>query len=82
MQVNYQLDTAQLDINFIESIKALFGDKKIDITIRDKNIKSRNDTEYLLSNPHNAQKLIKSIENIKNSKKDLIHKSLEDLGIK
>jgi hypothetical protein len=35
MQVNYQLNTAQLDIDFIESIKLLFGDKKIDIVIRD-----------------------------------------------
>jgi hypothetical protein len=35
MQVNYQLNTTQLDIDFIESIKLLFGDKKIDIVIRD-----------------------------------------------
>ncbi len=35
MQVNYQLDTAQLNIDFIESVKLLFGDKKIDIVIKD-----------------------------------------------
>jgi len=35
MQVSYQLNTAQLDIDFIDSVKLLFGDKKIDIVIRD-----------------------------------------------
>ena len=81
MQVQYQLDTAQLNINFIESIKALFGeDRKIEITVKDEE-KSRNDTEYLLSNPHNAQRLMKSIENIEKNKDKLIHKSLEDLEI-
>ncbi|MFK5976056.1 MAG: hypothetical protein QM493_06075 [Sulfurovum sp.] len=64
MQVNYQLDTTQLNMNFIESIKTLFGDKKIDIIIRDEEETSRNDTEYLLSNKKNAKKLMKSIENI------------------
>ena len=54
MQVQYQLDTAQLDSNFIESIKALFGeDRKIEITVKDEE-KSRDDTEYLPSNAHNA----------------------------
>ncbi len=81
MQVQYQLDTTQLNINFIESIKALFGeDRKIEITVKDEE-KSRDDTEYLLSNPHNAKRLMKSIENIENNKDKLIHKSLEDLGI-
>ena len=63
MQVNYQLDTTQLDMNFIESIKTLFGNAKIDIVIRSEEV-PRNDTEYLLSNKKNAKKLIKSIENI------------------
>ncbi len=81
MQVQYQLDTAQLNTNFIESIKALFGDKKIDIIVRDENELSRNDTEYLLSSPINAQKLMQSIENIEKNKDKLIHKSLEDLEI-
>ena len=77
MQVQYQLDTTQLNINFIESIKALFGeDRKIEITVKDEE-KSRDDTEYLLSNPHNAKRLMKSIENIENNKDKLIHKSLE-----
>jgi len=77
MQVQYQLDTTQLNINFIESIKALFGeDRKIEITVKDEE-KSRDDTEYLLSNPHNAKRLMKSIENIENNKDKLIYKSLE-----
>ncbi len=81
MQVSYQLDTTQLNMNLIESIKTLFGDKKIDIIVRDEEETLRNDTEYLLSNPHNAKRLMKSIENAEKNKKTLIHKSLEDLGI-
>lgn len=82
MQVNYQLNTTQLNIDFIESIKLLFGDKKIDIVIRDEedNI-FRDDTKYLMSSQKNSDILLRSIKRIEQNSELLIHKSLEDLGI-
>jgi archaellum component FlaF (FlaF/FlaG flagellin family) len=81
MQVSYQLDTTQLNINFINSIKTLFGDSKIDIIIKSEEESSRNDTEYLLSNKKNAKRLLNSIKDIEKNRDKLIYKSLEDLGI-
>jgi hypothetical protein len=35
MQINYTLNTNELDINFLEAIKLLFKDKDITISIND-----------------------------------------------
>lgn len=35
MQVAYQLRSDELDINFLESVKALFNNKEIEIIIHD-----------------------------------------------
>jgi len=82
MQVNYQLDTAQLNIDFIESVKLLFGDKKIDIVIKDEEDNTyHNDTKYLMSDKKNSDVLMESIERIEENRELLMDKSLEDLGI-
>ena len=78
MQVAYRLNANDLDINFLESIKKLFKEKRLYINI---SIDEQEDeTEYLLSNPANASRLLKAINNIENHKDKLVHKKLEDLG--
>ena len=78
MQVAYRLNANELDINFLESIKKLFQEKSIYINISV--AQKEDETEYLLSSPANASRLLKAINNIENHKDKLIHKSLEDLG--
>jgi len=78
MQVAYRVNANDLDINFLESIKKLFKEKQIYINISID--KEQDETEYLLSNPANASRLLKSINNIENHKDKLIYKTLEDLG--
>jgi len=78
MQVAYRLNANELDINFLESIKKLFQEKQIYINISVD--KQQDETEYLLSSPVNASRLLNAINNIENHKDKLIHKSLEDLG--
>jgi hypothetical protein len=78
MQVAYRLNANELDINFLESIKKLFQEKQIYINISID--KPQDETEYLLSSPANASRLLNAINNIKNHKEKLISKSLEDLG--
>jgi len=80
MQVAYQLNANELDMNFLESIKKLFQEKTIHINISLAPKEKENDTDYLLSTPANASRLLKAINNIENHKENLIHKSLEDLG--
>jgi len=78
MQVAYRLNVNELDINFLESIKKLFPEKSINISI---SIAEKEDeTDYLLSTPANASRLLESINNIENHKNKLIYKKLEDLG--
>ena len=78
MQVAYRLNANELDINFLESIKKLFQSQQIyiNISVNEK----QDETEYLLSNPANASRLLNAINNIENHKDKLIHKSIEDLG--
>jgi len=78
MQVAYRLNANDLDINFLESIKKLFKEKRLYINI---SIDEQEDeTEYLLSNPANTSRLLNAINNIENHKEKLVHKRLEDLG--
>ena len=78
MQVAYRLNANDLDMNFLESIKKLFQEKSIYINISI--AKEEDETDYLLSHPVNASRLLNAINNIENHKDKLIHKTLEDLG--
>jgi len=77
MQVAYNLNANELDMNFLESVKKLFQNKKLHINIMLD--EDRNDTDYLLSNKANANRLMESINNIEKREK-LVHKNIEDLG--
>jgi len=59
MQISYRLNANELDNNFLESLKAAFQDKEMEIII------SENDeTTFLLHNPANRQRLLTAVENI------------------
>jgi len=73
MEVSYRLSIDDLDARFIESIKKLFNDKSTYIN------KKEDETDYLLSNPANASRLLKAVENIQKDKDRLIYKNIEDL---
>jgi len=76
MEVSYRLNIDDLDARFIESIKKLFNDKSTYINIL---VKEEDETDYLLSNPANASRLLKAVENIQKHKEKLIYKNIEDL---
>jgi len=76
MEVSYRLNIDDLDARFIESIKKLFNDKSTYINIL---VKEEDETDYLLSNPANASRLLKAVENIQKHKEQLIYKNIEDL---
>jgi len=78
MQVAYRLNADELDMNFLESIKKLFQKKSIHINIAVAD--QEDETDYLLSTPANASRLLNAINNIENHKETLVYKNLEDLG--
>lgn len=73
MSTVYRLKASELDSNFLEQIKAIFGDKEIEISVSE-----CDETEYLLKSEVNKNKLLKAIENVKD-RQNLVEVDLQDL---
>ena len=56
----YRLKTSDLNIQFIESLKTLFRDQEVEITVSPVDA-----TAYLLRSEANRKRLLAAIENIK-----------------
>ncbi len=77
MQAVYRLSADELDMNFLDSIKKLFKTQMLYINI---STEEPDETDYLLSSPANAERLLNAINNIENHPETLIQKNIEDLG--
>ncbi len=64
MQTTYNLQTSELNTAFITSIKNLYQNKKIEIIISE----VIDETEYLLQNPINKEKLLQAVNNVEADK--------------
>ena len=73
MQTIYRLKASELNNNFLEGLKATFGDKEIEIIVYEVN-----ETDYLLKSDANKVRLLKAIENV-NNKTNLVEVSLDIL---
>lgn len=60
----YHINEKELTADFLKSIKALFKNKSITLTIAEE----IDTTEYLLSSPANKKHLLKSIADLKKGK--------------
>jgi len=59
MQTIYQMNADDIDANLLESIKALFRHKEIEIIVME-----RDETEYLLSSPANREALLRAVADV------------------
>jgi antitoxin YefM len=59
MQTIYQINADELDQNILDSIKALFKDKEIEIVVTE-----RDETDYLLRSPANREYLLRAIADV------------------
>jgi len=59
MQTIYQINADEIDQSLLESIKAQFKNKEIEIVVTE-----RDETEYLLRSPANRQRLLRAIADV------------------
>ena len=73
MSTIYRLKANEIDRNFLEEIKATFGDKEISIVVSE-----FDETEYLLQSETNRNRLLRAIKNV-GERKNLVEINLQDL---
>jgi len=59
MQTIYQINADEIDESLLQSIKALFKNKEIEIIVSE-----RDETAYLLRSPANREYLLRAIEDV------------------
>jgi antitoxin YefM len=64
METIFKLKAKELDRSFIDSIKNLFKDREIEISIKP----VLDETEYLLNTPANKKQLLDAINEVKENK--------------
>ena len=78
MYTTYKLKASELNDDFLNSVKALFHDKVVEIAICDTTDAEEDETEYLLKNPANRQRLLDAIDNVE-QRQDIVEIDLADL---
>jgi antitoxin YefM len=64
METIFKLKAKELDRNFIDSVKNLFKDREIEISIKP----TQDETEFLFNTPANKKQLLDAIKEVKNNK--------------
>ena len=73
MNTIYRLNANELDEKFIQSLKALFKDKDIEIIVNEVD-----ETAYLLRSEANKDRLLKAVENVEKAE-NLVEVQIGDL---
>ena len=66
MEAIYRLNTREMGIDFVNSVKIAYPDQSIEITIRKQD--DVDDTEYLNSSPANREQLLNAIKEVEEGK--------------
>lgn len=77
MYTLYKINSDELNENFISAIKAQFPHQLIEIVVSDLPQIEQDETEYLLSNPVNKERLLNAVAQVRNNQ--LIDVELDDL---
>jgi antitoxin YefM len=73
MQIGYRLNVNELDSHFLESLRAAFEGKDIEIVVYEVD-----ETSFLLENPANRKRLLHAVENIQN-RSNLVEVNFDDI---
>ena len=82
MEAIYRLNTKDMGIGFVNSVKVAYPDQDIEITVREQSdIKSADsgfdETEYLLRSPANREHLLNAIKDVAEGKNIITFESAE-----
>ncbi len=75
MNTIFQINSDDLDMRFIKSIKALFKNKKLIISVTE----DVDETDYLLQSEKNAKRIFSALEDLKKNKNLVTVNSVEEL---
>ncbi len=67
MYTLYKMHADEIDNSFLKSLKAMFGDKEIEIVVCEAGQSEENETAYLLKSSANRDHLLRAIENVTNA---------------
>lgn len=67
MQTIYQINADELDESILESIKALFKHKDIEIVVFE-----RDETAYLLRSENNRERLLKAVKDVEENRNIIV----------
>ncbi len=67
MQTIYQINANELDETLLQSIKVMFKNKEIEITVSE-----RDETDYLMRSPANRDYLLRVIKDVENNQNLII----------
>jgi antitoxin YefM len=73
MSTIYRFKANEIDRDFLEEIKATFGDKEVEIIVS-----GFDETEYLLKSEANKTRLLGAIKNVR-ERKNIVEVNLQDL---
>ncbi len=68
METTYKINANELNEDFLTTLKTLFQNQKLLISIQTIEDEFEDDTAYLSSSPANKERLLKSIENYEKGK--------------
>ena len=78
MYALYRVRTAELDSTFLETLKTLYPDQEIEISVCGASESEEDETAHLLRSPANRERLLAAIENVA-AGRDLVPLDLDDL---
>jgi antitoxin YefM len=60
----YRMKADELNIQFLETLKAMFQNKEIEIAVCEAGENDEDETAYLLRSPANRDRLLKALDNV------------------
>jgi antitoxin YefM len=79
MYALYKLRADELDQTFLETLKAQFGEREIEVSVCEAGDVEEDETAYLLRSPANRERLLKALSNLEQGR-DFVALDLESLA--
>ncbi len=79
MYANYRMNVNELDERFLETLRTMFHDREIEISVSEAVDNGEIETAYLLRSPANRGHLLKALDDVSQGR-NLVTVDLDELG--